>query len=104
MKANSVKRLTIRQRILASFGIILALMLVMAALSYAILRGIDHDANSLQEDTMLGTASASDLRAAWTESYATAERLAYIDDDPEQTKRDTQLLAESRTSIEHLMD
>ncbi|SAL76440.1 chemotaxis-related protein [Caballeronia terrestris] len=104
MKANSVKRLTIRQRILASLGIILALMLVMAALSYAILRGIDHDANSLQEDTMLGTAISSDLRAAWTESYATAERLAYIDDDPEQTKRDTQLLAESRTSIERLMD
>lgn len=99
-----MNRLTIRQRILASFGIILALMLVMAALSYAILRGIDHDANSLQEDTMLGTAISSDLRAAWTESYATAERLAYIDDDPEQTKRDTQLLAESRTSIERLMD
>jgi len=60
-----VKQLSIRHRILASFGIILSLMLVMAALSYTLLGGIDREAKSLEDDSIAGYAISADLRAAW---------------------------------------
>jgi methyl-accepting chemotaxis protein WspA len=68
--AHRVKQLSIRHRILASFGIILSLMLVMAALSYTLLGGIDREAKSLEDDSMLGVSLSSDLRATWFENYA----------------------------------
>jgi methyl-accepting chemotaxis protein WspA len=99
-----VNRLTIRQRILASFGLILALMLAMAALSYTLLNGIDRDAKSLQEDTMIGFALSTDMRALWFENYTVTQRLIFIDGDAEQVRRDTQRLAQTRASLDHMMD
>ena len=49
-----MKQLTIRNRILASFGVILALMLVMAVCSYILLGAIDRDARSQEEDSSPG--------------------------------------------------
>jgi methyl-accepting chemotaxis protein WspA len=99
-----VNRLTIRQRILASFGIILALMLAMAALSYSLLNGIDRDAKSLQEDTMIGFALSTDMRATWFENYTVTQRLVFIDGDPEQVRRDTQRLTETRAALDRMME
>jgi methyl-accepting chemotaxis protein WspA len=102
--AHRVKQLSIRHRILASFGIILSLMLVMAALSYTLLGGIDREAKSLEDDSMLGVSLSSDLRATWFENYAITQRLVFIDKDAEQVRRDTQRLAETRATIDKLMD
>ncbi|SAK63746.1 chemotaxis-related protein [Caballeronia arationis] len=99
-----MNRLTIRQRILASFGIILALMLAMAALSYSLLNGIDRDAKSLQEDTMIGFALSTDMRATWFENYTVTQRLVFIDGDPEQVRRDTQRLTETRAALDRMME
>jgi len=99
-----VKQLSIRHRILASFGIILTLMLVMAALSYTLLGGIDREAKSLEDDSMVGVSLSNDLRAAWFENYTLTQRLVFIDNDAEQLRRDTQRLTETRAAIDKLMD
>ncbi|SAL01604.1 chemotaxis-related protein [Caballeronia calidae] len=99
-----MKQLSIRHRILASFGIILTLMLVMAALSYTLLGGIDREAKNLEDDSMVGFALSNDLRAAWFENYTITQRLVFIDNDAEQTRRDTQRLSETRAALDKLMD
>ncbi|WP_321800637.1 methyl-accepting chemotaxis protein [Caballeronia sp. J97] len=99
-----MKQLSIRHRILASFGIILTLMLVMAALSYTLLGGIDREAKSLEDDSMVGFSISGDLRTAWFENYTITQRLVFIDNDAEQTRRDTQRLTETRATIDKLMD
>ncbi|BBU30011.1 methyl-accepting chemotaxis protein [Burkholderia sp. THE68] len=103
-RAYRVKQLSIRHRILASFGIILTLMLVMAALSYTLLGGIDREAKSLEDDSMVGVSLSNDLRAAWFENYTLTQRLVFIDNDAEQLRRDTQRLTETRAAIDKLMD
>ncbi|WP_407642454.1 methyl-accepting chemotaxis protein [Caballeronia arvi] len=79
-------------------------MLVMAALSYTLLGGIDREAKSLEDDSMLGFALSNDMRAAWFEHYTITQRLVFIDKDAEQTRRDTQRLAETRATLDKLMD
>ena len=98
-----MKQLTIRQRILASFGLILSLMLVMAVFSYILMNGIDQDANSLQEDSMPGFDLATDIRAAWFENYTVTQRLVFIDTAPEAMQRDAQRIGETRDTLDKLI-
>jgi methyl-accepting chemotaxis protein WspA len=102
-KGARVKQLTIRQRILASFGLILSLMLVMAVFSYILMNGIDQDANSLQEDSMPGFDLATDIRAAWFENYTVTQRLVFIDTAPEAMQRDAQRIGETRDTLDKLI-
>jgi methyl-accepting chemotaxis protein WspA len=99
-----VKQLTIRNRILASFGVILALMLVMAVCSYVLLGAIDRDARSQEEDSSPGVYLATTIRAAWFENYTVTQRLIFIDSAPDQVQRDTQRIAETRESLDKLID
>ncbi|WP_438392976.1 methyl-accepting chemotaxis protein [Caballeronia sp. DA-9] len=103
-KGSCVKQLTIRNRILASFGLILALMLVMAVVSYALFRDIDRDAQSQEADFSPGVYLATTIRASWFENYTVTQRLIYIDAEPDQIKRDTQRAAETKESLDKLMD
>ncbi|WP_374728559.1 methyl-accepting chemotaxis protein [Caballeronia hypogeia] len=79
-------------------------MLVMAALSYTLLGGIDREAKSLEDDSMVGFALSNDMRAAWFENYTITQRLVFIDSDAEQMRRDTQRLTETRATLDKLMD
>jgi methyl-accepting chemotaxis protein WspA len=99
-----VKQLTIRNRILASFGVILALMLVMAVVSYSLFSDIDRDAHSQEADSSPGVYLATTIRASWFENYTVTQRLIYIDTEPDQIKRDTQRSAETKESLDKLMD
>jgi len=99
-----VKQLTIRNRILVSFGVILALMLVMAVCSYILLGAIDRDARSQEEDSSPGVYLATTIRAAWFENYTVTQRLIFIDTEPDQVRRDTQRIAETRDSLDKLID
>jgi methyl-accepting chemotaxis protein WspA len=99
-----VKQLTIRNRILASFGVILALMLVMAVVSYALFSDIDRDAHSQEADSSPGVYLATTIRASWFENYTVTQRLIYIDTEPDQIRRDTQRAAETKESLDKLMD
>ncbi|KQR87289.1 chemotaxis protein [Burkholderia sp. Leaf177] len=99
-----MKQLTIRNRILASFGVILALMLVMAVVSYALFSDIDRDAHSQEADSSPGVYLATTIRASWFENYTVTQRLIYIDTEPDQIRRDTQRAAETKESLDKLMD
>ena len=99
-----MKQLTIRNRILVSFGVILALMLVMAVCSYILLGEIDREARSQEEDSTPGVYLATTIRAAWFENYTVTQRLIFIDTEPDQIRRDTQRIAETRDSLDKLLD
>jgi methyl-accepting chemotaxis protein WspA len=83
-----VGKLSIRQRILASFGVILALMIVMAAVAYLRLNAIERDTQSLRSDSMPGLHLSTMLRSSWFANFLAVQRLVLFDNDPESIKRD----------------
>ncbi|MFM0741572.1 methyl-accepting chemotaxis protein [Paraburkholderia xenovorans] len=99
-----MKQWTIRQRILCSFGIVLIVMLAMAAVTFEQLGGIDRDARSQQQDSMPGLYYATAMRAAWFENYTVTQRLIYVDTDPDSVKRDTARLSETQQTLQKLFD
>jgi methyl-accepting chemotaxis protein WspA len=97
-----LKKWTIRQRILISFGIVLSLMVVMAIIAYTRLAAIERDTNGLQEDSLPGLYLATSMRSAWLENYGLTQRLIFIDADPEAIKRDEARIAETRQSLDQV--
>jgi methyl-accepting chemotaxis protein WspA len=64
-----VKNWTLRQRILASFAVIIAIMLLMVVVSYSRLLKIESSEASVREDALPGLYYSSMVRSAWSESY-----------------------------------
>jgi methyl-accepting chemotaxis protein WspA len=88
-------RFTLGNRIVVSFGVLLVLMLVMAAISYTRLQNIDQEAFSLQRDSVPGLFLATSMRAATRNSYAELERALFVDSDAESIKEDLEHTAEN---------
>lgn len=91
---------SIRQRILGSFGLILALMVAMAGIAYHRLSGIAHDTQILRIDSVPGLHISSSLQAAWFENFLATQRLVIADSDPELVRRDRALIESSRHDFE----
>ena len=83
---------------------ILALMLLMAVCSYILLGEIDREARSQEEDSTPGVYLATTIRSAWFENYTVTQRLIFIDTEPDQIRRDTQRITETRDSLDKLID
>jgi methyl-accepting chemotaxis protein WspA len=64
-----VKNWTLRQRILASFAVIIAIMLLMVVVSYSRLLKIETSEASVREDALPGVYYSSMIRGAWSDSY-----------------------------------
>ena len=64
-----MKNWTLRQRILASFAVIIAIMLLMVVVSYSRLLKIESSEASVREDALPGLYYSSMVRSAWSESY-----------------------------------
>ena len=64
-----MKNWTLRQRILASFAVIIAIMLLMVVLSYSRLLKIEVSENSVRDDAVPGVFFSSMIRSAWVDSY-----------------------------------
>jgi methyl-accepting chemotaxis protein WspA len=64
-----VKNWTLRQRILASFAVIIAIMLLMVVVSYSRLLKIEDSEASVREDALPGVYYSSTIRGAWVDSY-----------------------------------
>jgi methyl-accepting chemotaxis protein WspA len=64
-----VKNWTLRQRILASFAVIVAIMLLMVVVSYSRLLKIESSEASVREDALPGLYYSSMVRGAWSDSY-----------------------------------
>ena len=70
-----MKNWTLRQRILASFAVIIAIMLLMVVLSYSRLLKIEASENSVRDDAIPGVYYSSMIRGAWVDSYLQTQKL-----------------------------
>jgi methyl-accepting chemotaxis protein WspA len=65
----TVKNWTLRQRILASFAVIIAIMLLMVVVSYSRLLKIETSEASVRDDALPGLYYSSMVRSAWVDTY-----------------------------------
>ncbi|MFS2125233.1 methyl-accepting chemotaxis protein [Pseudomonas sp. Pseusp97] len=63
-----MKNWTLRQRILASFAVVIAIMLLMVVISYIRLLDIEKSTERVSHDAMPGTYALTTVRSAWTDS------------------------------------
>ena len=64
-----MKNWTLRQRILASFAVIIAIMLLMVVVSYSRLLKIEENEASGRDDALPGVYFSSMIRSAWVDTY-----------------------------------
>ncbi|CAI8730618.1 methyl-accepting chemotaxis protein WspA [Pseudomonas sp. IT-P253] len=70
-----MKNWTLRQRILASFAVIIAIMLLMVVVSYSRLLKIETSEASVRDDALPGVYYSSMIRGAWSESFLQTQEL-----------------------------
>jgi methyl-accepting chemotaxis protein WspA len=70
-----VKNWTLRQRILASFAVIIAIMLLMVVVAFNRLLVIESSGDAVRLDTLPGVFYSSTVRGAWVESYVSTQHL-----------------------------
>nr|WP_194733170.1 methyl-accepting chemotaxis protein [Pseudomonas fluorescens] len=78
LRGITVKNWTLRQRILASFAVIIAIMLLMVVLSYSRLLKIETSESSVRDDAVPGVFFSSMIRSAWVDSYLQTQELVGI--------------------------
>ncbi|WP_425226325.1 methyl-accepting chemotaxis protein [Pseudomonas palleroniana] len=69
LRGITVKNWTLRQRILASFAVIIAIMLLMVVVSYSRLLKIETSEVAVRDDAVPGVYLSSMIRSAWVDSY-----------------------------------
>ena len=81
-----MKNWSLKQRILASFLVILAIMCIMAALAYSRLMVVEHETQALSEDSMPGLYYSTSARAAWHDKMLLLQEFVE-NEDPAQYAR-----------------
>jgi len=110
-----VKNWTLRQRILASFAVIIAIIILMVVVAYSRLVTIETSAKSVAEDSMPGVYFSSYIRSSWVDSFLLAQQVVGLSDEQvispavlaEFTSNDEKLMArvaEYRRSIVEVED
>nr|WP_277818099.1 methyl-accepting chemotaxis protein [Pseudomonas putida] len=87
----NVKNWTLRQRILASFAVIIAIMLLMVVAAYSRLVAIESAEEAVGTDSIPGVYYSSMIRSAWVDSYVTSQQLVGLSDHREITAADMEL-------------
>lgn len=70
-----MKNWTLRQRILASFAVIIAIMLLMVVASYSRLLKIEESEASVRDDALPGVYYSSMIRSAWVDTYLQTQEI-----------------------------
>ncbi|WP_242168504.1 MULTISPECIES: methyl-accepting chemotaxis protein [unclassified Pseudomonas] len=83
-----MKNWTLRQRILASFAVIIAIMLLMVVVSYSRLLKIEVSETAVRDDAVPGVYLSSMIRSAWVDSYLQTLELLGLRDDKGLTDAD----------------
>ncbi|MGB3125864.1 MAG: methyl-accepting chemotaxis protein [Pseudomonas sp.] len=83
-----MKNWTLRQRILASFAVIIAIMLLMVVVSYSRLLKIENSETAVRDDAVPGVYLSSMIRSAWVDSYLQTLELLGLRDDKGLTDAD----------------
>ncbi|MEG1039154.1 MAG: methyl-accepting chemotaxis protein [Pseudomonas sp.] len=86
-----MKNWTLRQRILASFAVIIAIMLLMVVAAYSRLVTIEAGEEEVRSDSIPGVYYSSMIRSAWVDSYVLTQQLVGLSDDRELTAADMDL-------------
>jgi methyl-accepting chemotaxis protein WspA len=84
----TVKNWTLRQRILASFAVIIAIMLLMVVVSYSRLLKIEISEASVREDALPGLYYSSMIRGAWSDSYVRIQAMLGLEEGQGFTAED----------------
>src|SRR5262245_16721694 len=92
-KAGLMKDWTIRGKVIASFSLILALMVVMVAVAYSRLVRIDQETTALRTDSVAGVYHAASLRDAWTKNFLVTEELLLQEDAAVKRATEARLIA-----------
>jgi methyl-accepting chemotaxis protein WspA len=85
-----VKNWTLRQRILASFAVIIAIMLLMVVASYSRLLKIEESEASVRDDALPGVYYSSMIRGAWSESFIQTQELLGLKQSSGISKEDVE--------------
>ena len=88
-----MKNWTLRQRILASFAVIIAIMLLMVVASYSRLLSIQSSEEKVQTDSIPGVYYSSMIRSAWVDSYVLTLELVGSINQRDLTNEDRKLYA-----------
>ncbi|OOQ46148.1 methyl-accepting chemotaxis protein [Pseudomonas fluorescens] len=83
-----MKNWTLRQRILASFAVIIAIMLLMVVVSYSRLLKIEKSEASVREDALPGLYYSSMVRGAWSDSYVRIQAMLGLEEGQSFTAED----------------
>ncbi|WP_025856820.1 methyl-accepting chemotaxis protein [Pseudomonas sp. CHM02] len=83
-----MKNWTLRQRILASFAVIIAIMLLMVVVSYSRLLKIEASEVAVSDDAVPGVYFSSMIRSAWVDSYLQTLELLGLRDDKQLSDAD----------------
>jgi methyl-accepting chemotaxis protein WspA len=97
-----MKDWTIRRRIVVSFGVILALILIMGGISFWELQRIKETSRALHTDSLPGLSYDSALQSALIENYLLTERYARLEDRAAIDRLALEL-ADNRAQIDSLM-
>ncbi|PTU01114.1 methyl-accepting chemotaxis protein, partial [Pseudomonas sp. HMWF031] len=85
-----MKNWTLRQRILASFAVIIAIMLLMVVTSYSRLLKIEESEASVRDDALPGVYYSSMIRGAWSESFIQTQELLGLKQSSGISKEDVE--------------
>nr|WP_250883404.1 methyl-accepting chemotaxis protein [Pseudomonas sp. VS59] len=88
LRGITVKNWTLRQRILASFAVIIAIMLLMVVVSYSRLLKIEASQEAVRDDAVPGVYLSSMIRSAWVDSYLQTIDIIGLRDDKTFTNTD----------------
>lgn len=83
-----MKNWTLRQRILASFAVIIAIMLLMVVVSYSRLLKIQDSEEKVRADAVPGVYYSSMIRGGWVDSYVLTQQLVGLSGNREITAED----------------
>ncbi|HWD31415.1 methyl-accepting chemotaxis protein [Pseudomonas caricapapayae] len=86
-----MKNWTLRQRILASFAVIIAIMLLMVVAAYSRLVTIESGEEAVRTDSIPGVYYSSMIRSAWVDSYVLTQQLVGLSGNRELSAADMEL-------------
>lgn len=86
-----MKNWTLRQRILASFAVIIAIMLLMVVVTYSRLLKIEASEQEVRTDAVPGVYYSSMIRGGWVDSYVKTQQLVGLSGQREISDEDKAL-------------
>ncbi|RWU25267.1 methyl-accepting chemotaxis protein [Pseudomonas alkylphenolica] len=99
-----MKNWTLRQRMLASFAAIIAIMLLMVVAAYSRLLTIQAGEVAVRTDSIPGVYYSSMIRSAWVDSYLFTQQLVGLSDNRELTAADMELYKSFDARLKQHMD